>query len=69
MKIHFGFMPTIAVLYFFLSPFQTDAALNQLTVQVAYLIPADVGDELLEEEISLKRNILIDVQRFYGKVI
>ena len=42
------------------------AGLEQLTVRAVYLTPTDVA-EPLEEEISLKRNILIDVQRFYGK--
>ena len=35
-------------------------------VRAVYLTPSDIS-EPLEEQISLKRNILIDVQRFYGK--
>ena len=56
----------VAYISVFLSSFETYAALNQLTVQVVYLIPTDVA-EPLEEEISLKRNIVTNVQRFYGK--
>lgn len=42
------------------------AGLDQLTVRAVYLTPTD-ETQPSEEEISLKRNILIDVQRFYGK--
>lgn len=42
------------------------AGLDQLTVRAVYLTPTDMT-EPLEKEISLKRNILIDTQRFYGK--
>ena len=42
------------------------AGINQLTVRAVYFTPKDKV-EPLEEEISLKRNILIDVQRFYSR--
>lgn len=42
------------------------AELNQLTVRAVYLTPTD-ETEPLEKEISVKRNALINTQRFYGK--
>ena len=42
------------------------AKLDQLTVRVVYLTPTDEV-EPLEEEMTEKRNALINTQRFYGK--
>ena len=56
----------VVLVVFVIATSSVYAELNQLTVSAVYLTPTD-ETEPLEEEISVKRNALINTQRFYGK--
>lgn len=58
------FMSVLVV--FVLATGSISAGINQLTVRTVYFTPKDRVAPLVKE-ISLKRNILIDVQRFYAR--